>query len=183
MGNRKIEGLTTTLIEINEGDAKAIIELRNNPTINQFLSSQAIVSEQQQIAWITQNREKEDNIYFKIIDNKNNNFKGTISLYSLENGGAEFGRFIATNSVAAIEGELLLLRYGFEHWGLKRIYCCTVETNTKVWQQHTKFGFQIVGEDFDERIQAARVLQEIQLVDYQNFDYSKIITTLKRFVV
>jgi RimJ/RimL family protein N-acetyltransferase len=183
MGNRKIEGLTTSLIEINEGDAAAIIELRNNPSINQFLSSQVSVSEEQQIAWIKQNKEKEDNIYFKIVDNKTNDFKGTISLYSLENHGAEFGRFIATNPIAAIEAELLLLRYGFEHWGLTKIYCCTVKANTKVWQQHTKFGFRIIGEDFDVRIQAKRVLQEIGLEDYQLFDYSKIITTLKRFAV
>ena len=99
----------------------------------------------------------------------------------MENHGAEFGRFIATNPIAAIEAELLLLRYGFEHWSLTKIYCCTVKANTKVWQQHTKFGFRIIGEDFDERIEAERVLQEIRLEDYQLFDYSKIITTLKRF--
>jgi RimJ/RimL family protein N-acetyltransferase len=183
MENRKIVGLTTSLIEIDENDAAAIVLLRNNPTINQFLSSQKEVSEQEQTAWILQNRAKNDNVYFKIVDKKTDLFKGTIALYSIENGAAEFGRFIATNPISAIESELLLLEFGFEHLFLGKIYCCTVKENAKVWQQHTKFGFQIVGEDFDERISQIRVLQEIQNADYQSFDYSKIKETLKRFAV
>lgn len=181
MENRQINGILTALIEIAEQDAADIINLRNNPEINRFLSSQNTTTLEQQIAWIKQNRIKEDNIYFKIIDLKTNTFKGTISLYDIKDGKAEFGRFIATHPIAAIEAEYLLLKFAFEHFGLNEVYCCTVKDNTKVWNQHTKFGFHIIGEDFDERIQSTRVIQNLQNNDYQSFDYENILKTIKRF--
>jgi RimJ/RimL family protein N-acetyltransferase len=181
MENRYINGILTAIVEITEQDAADIIQLRNNPEINRFLSSQTTTTLEQQMAWIKQNRAKKDNIYFKIIDLKTKAFKGTISLYSIENDKAEFGRFIATNPIAAIESEFLLLKYGFEHLGLNEIYCCTVKENTKVWNQHTKFGFKIVGEDFDSRIQQTRVIQSLQKSDYQTFDYDNLLKTIKRF--
>jgi RimJ/RimL family protein N-acetyltransferase len=179
---RRIDGFLTALIEVSENDAADIVVLRNNPEVNRFLSSQTTITIAQQEAWIAQNKVKEDNIYFKIFDTKNANFRGTIALYSIEKGKAEFGRFIATNAIAAIEAEYLLLKYGFEILGLKEIYCCTVKENKKVWQQHLKFGFTTIGEDYDERIEAERVIQSLQNTDFQVFDYEKILSTIKKFL-
>ncbi|MCS7210752.1 MAG: GNAT family N-acetyltransferase, partial [Chloroherpetonaceae bacterium] len=101
---RCIEGLKTNLVEVTEMDAEDIARLRSNPEINRFLSSQKPISVEEQVEWIRQNRKRGDNFYFKITD-KQGAFKGTISLYNIKNHEAEFGRFIATNPINAVEAE------------------------------------------------------------------------------
>ena len=68
------------------------------------------------------------------------------SLYTISGTAAgEFGRYIATNPVNAIEAEYLLLKICFEQLGLNAVYCQTNFENKAVWGQHLKLGFKEKG--------------------------------------
>lgn len=176
-----VKGIKTNLVEVSEVDSKSIIELRNNPSINRFLSSSKEITIEQQVEWIKRNRLASDSYYFKITDSAGN-FFGTISLYSLESNQAEFGRFISKNPIHAVEAEYLIIRFGFEILNLKRIYCRTVIENKTVWNQHYKFGFKDVQDVvLDQKSGFSLKVQEITKEIYLNFDYSSILRLISRF--
>ena len=180
-----LEGINIMLVSISEIDAPDFVNLRNNPTYNKFLSNRnQEITVESQILWM---KNLTNNFDFKIIQKSDSSFCGSIALYDIikltESGlyQAEFGRYISTNALSAVESELLILNFGFEVLNLDRIYCNTVKVNEKVWRQHTKLGFKIIGEDFDSRINEARVMQEISQEDYLNYDYSKVFDLINRF--
>lgn len=174
-----IEGLKTNLIEVTEGDAADIIALRNNPEFNRFLSSQKPISVEEQIEWIRKNKERNDNFYFKITD-KQGRFKGTVSLYRIANGEAEFGRFIATNPIAAAEAEYLILKFGFEELNLEKIYCNTIEENRKVIQMHSRFGFRTVGKKKNDALNCLLIVQEMTRDEFSKINHKSILLLLER---
>ncbi len=177
---KELVGTKTKIRKVTIADAEAIIALRNDPKNNRFLSSQEALKVEDQIHWIQSQENLEDSINFSICDLENQ-VKGTISLYNKKEGKAEFGRFICTNSLLAIESEFLLLQFGFQHWGLEAIYCRTLKKNKKVWKQHTRYGFSLLGEDMDERIQETVMVQEITSSAFDAFDYGFIQKLLQRF--
>jgi RimJ/RimL family protein N-acetyltransferase len=178
-----LEGIKIKLISMMEEDAQDFVTLRNNPEYNRFLSNR-----NQQITvgghlnWM---RNLNNQFDFKIVLKDNNTFSGGIALYDIVTlpetniYQAEFGRYIAINSISAVESEFMILKFGFDILKLKRIYCNTVKKNEKVWKQHLKFGFRIIGEDYDERIDEIRVMQEIYYDEFKNHDYSSIEKLLK----
>ncbi len=176
-----VKGSKTNLVEISENDADVIIELRNSPSINKFLSSSKKIETQEQIAWIRNNKAKADNFYFKITDLKNN-FFGTISIYNITDNQGEFGRFISTSPLHAVEAQYLIIKFGFETLNLNRIYCHTVIDNKSVWNQHYKFGF-VDNENFvfDGNLGVQFKIQEISREAYTNFDYGPILKLISRF--
>jgi len=173
-------GKHTILKSVAEEDAAIICELRNKSSNNKYLSSNAPIQASQQLAWIKNYLLQPDGVYFIITDNFFAPI-GTISLYNLQNGNAEFGRYICENALQAIEAEYLLLKYGFEEMGLENIYCKTVCENQKVWKQHLRFGFNEVGFELDSRINKEVVKQSISKSEFQNFDYSNITNLINRF--
>jgi RimJ/RimL family protein N-acetyltransferase len=176
---RTVAGIKINLVEITENDASEIITLRNNPDLNQFLSSQSLISLESQIEWIKHNKERTDNVYFKIVD-KDNVFKGTISLYRIENDRAEFGRFISINSIAAVEGEYLILKFAFESMKLNKVYCKTIKESQKVIQMHTKLGFKTVGLENNEELNKLLVIQEISRSDFESYDFRPILSLIEK---
>lgn len=179
-----IRGIKTILTEIAEEDAQDIVNLRNDPANNKFLFQKPI-SVDEQLNWIKNNKGSEKARNFKVT-NIDNEFKGTISIYNIENGRGEFGRYIVTNPVNAIEAEYLLLKICFEQLGMNAIYCQTNLLNRAVWGQHLKLGFRqtgtkevIVGTEGDVSVTA--VVQEITAEEYRNFNYEKIIKLIKMF--
>lgn len=177
----QIEGIKMKLVTISEPDAQDMVDLRNNPAYNKFLSNaNQVITPDHQLNWMRNVMDRQDCIDFKVVTKNGNTFCGTIALYDIEDGQAEFGRYMATNAVAAIESEYLILKFGFETLGLDRIYCNTVKDNTKVWQQHTKYGFRKTGEDFDSRINMERVCQEITQEEFRQFDYSSLLSIVER---
>lgn len=181
MKKEKIIGQKVALVPIQESDAAEMMELRNDPALNRYLSnSNQEISLDHQLNWMRSAIKNPDAHDFTIRLQENNAFCGTIALYDIKDGAAEFGRYIATNALAAIESEYLVLKYGFERLNLERIYCNTPKENKKVWQQHTKFGFRTTGEDFDDRIRMARVCQEISKEDFGAFDYGPILRLVER---
>jgi RimJ/RimL family protein N-acetyltransferase len=177
-----IEGHVTILRTATSADAKDIIGLRNQSRINQYLSSSNSISLEEQINWMNDNAAKRDGFYFKIMDKKSNEFCGTVSIYQISNEmSGEFGRYICTKSIQAIEAELLLLRFAFDVMGLKSIYCRTAELNTKVWKQHYEFGFIDNGTELLEEKQFYLKKQLLTVEAYRKFNYFKIDSLISRF--
>jgi RimJ/RimL family protein N-acetyltransferase len=177
----EVKGKKTHLVEVSESDTKLIVELRNKPSINRFLSSSKEITLEDQLVWIRNNKKKSNNHYFKITD-LSNEFFGTISIYNIENRQGEFGRFIATNPIHAVEAEYLILRFGFEDLNLNKIYCRTVNDNKSVWNQHYKFGFVDDGElVWDIGLGVSLKVQEITKDMFASFDYTPILKLISRF--
>jgi len=179
-----VRGIKTILRELSEEDAEDVVKLRNDPANNKFLFQKPITVDDQ-VSWIRKNKKTEDAKNFKIT-NLDNEFKGTISIYNIGNKQGEFGRYIATNPVNAIEAEYLLLKVCFEQLGLNAVYCQTNFENKAVWSQHLKLGFKekgkkdvTVGTSGDITVQA--VVQEITAEEFRNFNYDKIIKLIKFF--
>ncbi len=179
-----IRGKKTILTEITEADAEDILRLRNDPAHNKFLFQKPI-SPEEQINWIKRNKDDVKGRNFKVT-NLANEFKGTISIYNIVDGRGEFGRYIVTNPVHAIESEYLLLDMCFGQMGLKSVYCQTNIENNPVWRQHTKLGFReierkevIVGTDSSVKVIA--IIQEITAEEFKAFNYEKIISLINFF--
>jgi RimJ/RimL family protein N-acetyltransferase len=176
----KIQGEKTNLIEVSAMDAEPIIRLRNNPEINKYLSSSAPISLTEQQAWIKNNAEKKDNIYFKITD-KDGQFKGTVSIYNINGDEGEFGRFICINSVNAIEAEYMILKYAFEERKLKRLYSKSIEENKKVWNMNLRFGFKNIGIECHNKLAKNQIVQSIKLDEYKKTDYQSLLSLISKF--
>ena len=174
MSTNEIIGLSTGLVKIGIEDSENICRLRNDPQNNKFLSSSNPISIKEQENWISKYLEQKNGYYFKIIDLNTYNLVGTISLYDVKIDSAEFGRYICTKSLQAIEAELLLLRFGFEIMSLNRIYCRTAEDNKLVWNQHYKFGFKDNGREYLHQKDLFLKIQELTINEYNMFDNSKI---------
>jgi len=178
----KLIGEATILRSVSLNDAEFISSLRSDLRVNKYLSSSKPIEIWEQIEWLRQYLSKYDGFYF-IIENKVSSKKlGTISLYNLEEDKkAEFGRYISTDSLSAIEAEYLLLQFAFNVLNLNVLYCRTAELNTKVWKQHLSFGFYDNGfELLDEKNLLLRK-QEISKDLFKSFDYSNIVNLIKRF--
>ena len=167
-----ITGLATILSEVTIEDSQAICELRNEN--NKYLSSADSISIVDQEHWITENLKCDDGFYFKIIDLKTMKLVGTISLYNLKDGSAEFGRYISNKTLQAVESELLILKFGFEVMKLDRIFCRTMENNKSVWNQHYKYGFKDLKSEYFKKKEVYLKVQELTKENYFQYDYSKI---------
>ena len=167
-------GKNIILRSIGLEDSEFVAELRSNPDNYQFLSSSEKISSENQFFWIKSFLDGKDGFYF-IIENKSSKEKvGTIALYNIHKGKAEFGRYIVLDSLSAIESEYLIMKFAFEVLRLDLLYCRTAELNTKVWKQHYLFGFNDAGfEDFKEKNLLLRI-QEISFQEFIKFDFIKI---------
>ncbi|HMC87559.1 MAG TPA: GNAT family N-acetyltransferase [Chitinophagaceae bacterium] len=179
-----IKGIKTNLSELTESDAAEVVQLRNDPANNKFLfQKEMTVSDQ--LEWIRKNRNRNDSKNFKVTDS-HHVFKGTISIYNIANKRGEFGRYIVTNQINAIEAEYLLLKICFEMLELNAVYCQTNMDNKTVWGQHVKLGFKEtavkevpVGSFADVMVKA--VVQEITVKEFRAFNYEKVMKLIKFF--
>jgi RimJ/RimL family protein N-acetyltransferase len=179
-----IRGIKTHLKEITESDAKNIVKLRNDPANNKFLFQKELTVDEQ-IQWIKFNKNRTDAKNF-IVTNNDNEFKGTISIYNIVDNRGEWGRYIVTNPINAIESVYLLLRFCFETLGLKSVYGQTNIENKSVWNQHIKLGFLekevkdvVVGSYNSEVVKA--IVQEITAEQFMAFNYDKIFKLINFF--
>ncbi len=175
-----LQGIITQLREQSEQDAGDVIALRNNPDYNRYLSNPGQTSSvEDQISWLQREQEAGLNYNFSIFLEEK--FSGTCSLYNITDYEADFGRYIATNPIAAIESEYLCLRFAFEQLGLQQVLCKTLTENEKVYRQHTRLGFETLGEGFDERVKKPLLLQAITVEAFRNFDYAPTLSMIQRF--
>lgn len=63
----KVEGIKTRLIEIDEYDSADIIALRNNPSLNKYLSSTNEITLDMQINWIKKTLSKRIMFILKLL--------------------------------------------------------------------------------------------------------------------
>lgn len=180
------KGILTTLKQISVEDAEDIVRLRNDEKFNKFLYQYPLTI-QEQIHWIQSKQGLQNEVNFKVLD-IHNDFVGTISIYNIQNGRGEFGRYIVKKPINAIESELLLLKFCFEDLNMKSIYCNTNTNNVNVWNQHTKLGFKYVGKvkeyvgsSADIEVEAIR--QEILFKDYTSFNYDSIYQLINKFTL
>lgn len=178
-----IKGRKTILEEIGIEDAADICNLRNDERINRFLSTSRKVSEAEQREWIKANLARHDGHYLKIIDSGSGGFCGTASIYNVKKDEAEFGRYICTQALQAVETEYLLIQHAFDTMQLNRIYCRTAADNKKVWKQHVSYGFTDAGEEVFKTADKDLVLKVQELTDhqYRKTDYSFIEKLLAKF--
>ena len=179
----QIIGESTVLRQVNIDDALFISQLRSEPKVFEFLSSNSPVTLKQQQQWLERHIGLKDDYYFIIENSTLLKSVGTISIYNFNKleREAEFGRYVSVNSVNAIEAEYLLLQFCFNILNLDSVYCRTADKNLKVWRQHLSFGFRDVGfEEFEDKNMLLR-RQAINKSEFLDFDYSKIISLIKRF--
>mgnify|MGYP002655210340 CR=1 FL=1 len=176
------KGKNTILRLVTEDDAASIIEMRNNPSINRFLSSNKPLSLEDQKAWLNRNLDKNDQYYFMIL-NKLEVPIGTISIYNIKNGSGEFGRYVCTQAIQAVESERMILQVAFDQLGLQYLYCRTAESNEAVWRQHLRFGFRDCGNEYDAQLNFDLHVQGITKEAYSTFDYYKIDQLISRFAI
>lgn len=179
-----LEGKATILELITMEDCQFVADLRSLPEINKFLSNNGKISIEKQNEWLSNFLAESKDYYFIIKDKNSRRKTGTISLYEINQieKKAEFGRYICTNNLNAIESELMILQFAFNDLKLKKVYCRTVEDNYKVWNQHYKFGFEDVGfEEMNGSKQFRLRKQEIDFNRFKLFNYSKINTIINKF--
>lgn len=81
---------------------------------------------------------KRDGDFFFIIENKfTGEPEGTIAIYDLEDGRAEWGRWvIQKGSMASVESVNLIYKAAFQRLNLRELYCRTIEENSAVISFH-----------------------------------------------
>jgi RimJ/RimL family protein N-acetyltransferase len=173
-------GRCAELEPLTVDDAEDVLSLRNDPEYNRHLSHPGTsIRVEDQRLWLKDHCEREDEANFKIrLDGR---FVGTISLYDIADGTAEFGRYLAKNPIASLEAELLLLQFGFEGLRLESIFCKTLEANQKVWRQHESFGFDNRGLVTHPELGVPLVHQVLTLEQYQRRPFGKILELIERF--
>lgn len=145
-----IEGIFVSLRSVEESDAEIILKWRTDENISKYLHKVDNDIEKQK-NWIREQRIREGDYYFMIID-KENNPVGTISLYNIDYEKKEgvFGRWICLSPIFAIESAILIYEFGFECLSLNRIISKTVSNNIPVINFHKRFGASYVKDKIKE---------------------------------
>lgn len=154
---KNLKANTIHLRLVSESDAEFICGLRNNPNLNKFISqSTALVEEQSQ--WIRSYKERECNqqeFYFIIQRNDNNERIGTIRLYDFKDNPRSFcwGSWILNvnkTRYAAIESALLIYKLAFEDLGFEQSHFDVRKENLGVHKFHMRLGAKhISGNELD----------------------------------
>jgi hypothetical protein len=113
---------------VEQRDAADILALRTDPQLGRFLNPIAGGVEDQE-HWIEGQRARAGDYYFAI-ETRGGRWEGVVGLYGIKNASGEWGRWILRRaSLAAAASVLLVLRFGFDQLGLRRIYCRTLAQN------------------------------------------------------
>lgn len=177
--NETIEGIAVKLRAVCEGDAEFILSLRTDPKISRFLN-RVENDKKKQESWIRNQKEREGDYYFLIINHKEEPL-GTISLYGIEERAGEFGRWISLGNAAEnTESAILLYDFGFSILNLEMIYTRTAIENRQVVNFHKRFGATqkgIVPADSENRFHRQEAV--IEKADYErirerNFRYIEL---------
>jgi hypothetical protein len=122
------EGFGHRLRPVEQRDAADILTLRSDPQLGRFLNPIAGGVEDQE-RWIDVQRARAGDYYF-VIETLGGRWEGVVGLYGIKDASGEWGRWILRRgSLAAVASLLLVLRFGFDELGLRRIYCRTLAQN------------------------------------------------------
>lgn len=149
---------TVYLRLVQEEDAKFICTLRNNDSLNTFISK-STSDINLQAEWIKnyKNRERDGEEYYFIICKSDDNLPiGTVRLYDFRENPKSFcwGSWILSENktkYAAVESALLVYEAGFSALGFQQSHFEVMKGNDKVHSFHLKMGAEKIIED-DENI-------------------------------
>lgn len=151
----EIKGSIIDLKSVVIGDAKYILELRQNPQLNTFISSTSINLDDQ-IVWIDNylKREAELKEFYFIVKNKDNNSCGTVRIYNVnaEKKECTWGSFMLDENRpdrASYEVITLSLDFAFEVLKLKKVLLDVRKENKKAIHIYEKAGFKKINEDLE----------------------------------
>jgi RimJ/RimL family protein N-acetyltransferase len=143
----KIVGPGVALRGVVESDADWIVRLRRQPHAIKYLGDTS-ADLSVQIEWLRRYFDRPNDLYFAIEEIKGGTPVGTIALYDIERGTAEWGRWVLQqNSIFAIPSALLIYQIAFEYLGLEKTYTRTLSDNKKVVAFHNSTGAEIVAVD------------------------------------
>lgn len=106
-------GKSVDLRAVETDDAQFILSLRNDKSISEYLPRLNITLDEQR-KWISEQRDKEGDYYFLIID-KNGNRLGTVSIYDIVDNHGENGRLACRGQAYQVmEAQYLISVFTFD---------------------------------------------------------------------
>jgi len=132
-----IEGYSYCLCPVATEDAPFIVEVRlEDMERNRFIHT--ISSDiSLQVEWIEKYYGTPDDYYFLVKNKSTGRKEGLLSIYNINQGKGEWGRWvIKKDSLASIESFYLMCRIAFEQLGIDEIYSRTVLENQNVLKFH-----------------------------------------------
>lgn len=135
--NYRIEGVGFRLRPVTLQDAQFIVDVRlEDSDRNQYIHKiSSDVTAQQE--WLNSYLERADDFYFVVENKITGESEGLISIYDVDNGKAEWGRWvIKKGSLATVESLDLLFKVAFNELQLEELYCRTIRDNERVVSLH-----------------------------------------------
>lgn len=137
-----VEGFAFALRPVRMEDAAFIVEVRANGSRSKYLHPISAKVEDQE-AYLKNYFERENDYYFVVESVKDGRREGLVGIYDIENGTAEWGRWILKeDSLAMIESVFLTYTIAFEHLKLDELRCLTVSDNQAVVSFHDSCGLE-----------------------------------------
>lgn len=138
---------------VQEEDAYFILQLRNNESLNKFLSK-SVVTEEDQKKWIREYKKRElekEEFYFRI-DKKDGEQLGFVRIYNIDYEANTFtwGSWIIKEErplYSAIESALIVYEYAFYDLEMSKAIFDVRKENVGVLKFHKKFGAVKLYED------------------------------------
>lgn len=150
----KIVYVDLTLRPINGEDIECIRNWRNGDLSRVWFINNERITSQQQKAWYEGYLDKEEEIVFIIEEHKGLNQPiGMVSLYNIntDKKEAEFGRMLIGPEAVRGKGygltaTKMICKFGFDYYGLKKIYLYVLKENTRAIKTYENAGFNVTEE-------------------------------------
>jgi RimJ/RimL family protein N-acetyltransferase len=132
-----IEGYSYSLYPVTTEDAPFIVEVRlEDLERNRFIHTIS-PDVSLQVEWIEKYYNTPDDYYFVVKNKFTGRQEGLISIYNIDQGKGEWGRWvIKKDSLASVESFYLMCRIAFEQLELNEVYSRTIPENQKVVSFH-----------------------------------------------
>jgi len=139
---------------LEEQDIEMIRTWRNRDDTRIFFEDSKIITTEGQKSWFRQYRQKADDYYFVICWNDGTGYRpaGGVSLYSIADGRAEYGRCLIGDERARrrdllTKASRILIGIARSRLGLSELYLKVFRTNAAAIRVYEKIGFREVRKD------------------------------------
>lgn len=139
--NLALDGFAYRIRPVKTSDAQFIVDVRLEDAERNRFIHRISPDPAEQVAWLERYFERGGDYYFVVENRLTGDREGLIGFYDVEDGRAEWGRWVMKKgSLAASESVDLLYRAAFDMVGLNELYCRTLELNTSVVSFHDSVG-------------------------------------------
>lgn len=163
---------------VTTDDAKFIVDLRNDNSLNKYVHAVSKDVELQ-VEWIRKQISR-DNDYYFIYSDKSGKPAGLCSIYDIDENlqTADFGRWISWGNAAEnVEAVILSFDFAFEN-NVKTIYLDMISDNVKVIKFWKRFGAKY---DRDLVVDDMHLSRYIVTVDMYNSELRRKNTKLLKY--